>query len=58
MKKTKMVLSVCDRSTVKIQQNILKNERNRNSANETFSYRSFSFSQLDVLRAGSRPIRF
>ncbi len=46
MKKTKMFLSVCDRSTVKVQQNILKNERNRNSANEIFSYRSVS--QLNV----------
>ncbi len=34
MKKTKMLLLVGGRSTVNGEQNILKNERNRNSPNE------------------------
>jgi len=37
MKKTKMLLPVGGRSTDNGEQNIVKNERNRNSANQIFS---------------------
>jgi hypothetical protein len=57
MRKTKMLLPVGGRSTVNGEQNILKNERNRNSASQIFFITEVSVSQM-FLVSGSCPISF